>query len=88
MYGFILESPEFPVLIGWKMLYIRNGGEVSNTENKMMKFKKHNSKNPDDTIVGIKVKANPRLGFQYKCFAELIKTDAIYRKLKSQMIQM
>jgi len=78
--------------VKWKMLYIRDGGEVSNIENKELKFKKYKSKNPGETIIGIKVKINPRLGFQFKCFAELTGTDrqnkAIYPELKSKMMQM
>jgi hypothetical protein len=78
--------------VNWKMLYIRDGGEGTNIENKVMKFREYKSKNPGESIVGIKVKSNPRLGFQFKCFAEFTGTDKqnenLYPEFKTHMEKM
>ncbi len=86
-----LRVPDYDK-VSWKMLYIRDGGEGTKIENKVMKFKEYKSKNPGEAIVGIRVTSNPRQGFQFKCFAELTGTDkqneALYPEFKEHMEKM
>ncbi len=76
----------------YKMLFVREGGDGTKLVNKTVSFKDVAIINETEKIISIKIRCNPRLGFQFKCFVELLGTDkqnrTNYKILKKKLLSL
>jgi len=76
----------------YKLLFVREGGDGSKLVNKSIVFKDYAIVDETEKIISINIRCNPRLGFQFKCFVELLGTDkqnrANYKILKKKLVSL
>ncbi len=76
----------------YKLLFVREGGDGTKLVNKTVSFKDIAIVDETEKIISINIRCNPRLGFQFKCFIELLGTDkqnrTNYKILKKKLVSL